>query len=453
MSEKHKHVLLVGILLLAAGTGLYIYSLRSEPKGTDQRELAAREINARNQLREADEYLRQNSAEGAARAQRILTRLYSDETLPLEINQLARYGLGVALQKQGERSAALGHFRALKEKGPHNQRLADRVDYSLGRLLLRINHDSEGRALLQSLLARTNENVLKSRIHTALGAHDLRHGRSRAAAENFSIALKYNPDNLQAELGKARARSGSGRGRMAFDYYDDYLTGTGNLDPRKRRKVQKHLTSEHYQLGVAAYRSGDYSRATYHLRHALRSGVNPVTAERILYLLADSHYHRGNRKEAMRLFERVLSNAEPSMDQPALIKKGILLFQAGRPKEAAALFMRAETGYPNTIYSERAREWRLEAETLIRENSKVFDGIDPAKLPADEPSDSKKEPAKDKPAPAEPTTEPNKKEPGPSSDSDNRQQSRGFDTPGDDSLLGSADFLGCGRFGKQSECR
>ena len=372
MGDKQKYLLLIGVLLLAAGTGLYLHSVMSGPSRPSA-DLAAREVAARNSLREADEYLRQNSVSGARRAQVILTAAYSDETLPLEINQLARYGLAVALEKQGERSAALGHFRALKEKGVHSPRLTDRVDFSLGRLLLRINHDAEGRALLQALLARSTELELKSRIHTALGAHDLRKGRSRSAAENFAIAMKYNPDNLQAELGRARAKRGGGRTGMAFDYYDDYLTGTGNLDPRGRVRVEKHLKSEYYHSGVAAYRSGEYGRAIYLLDRALKAGLDPVAHERILYLLADSNHQKGNRKRALQLFNRVLSNSESSMDQPALIKKGILRFQDGHLKEAAALFLRAETGYPKTIYTDRAREWRREAETLIRENSRIFD--------------------------------------------------------------------------------
>ncbi len=375
MGEKQNYLLLFGVLLLAAGTGLYIFSgdagfkMPGSMAATD----TAREVSARNRLREADEYLRQNSVQGAKRAQVILTELYSDETLPLEINQLARYGLGVALEKAGERAAALGHFRALKQKGVHSPRLADRVDFSLGRVLLRINHDAEGRALLQGLLARTTDLELKSRIHTALGAHDLRSGRSRAAAENFAIAMKYNPDNLQAELGRARALRGTSRSAMAFDYYDDYLTGTGNLDPRKRTRVEQHLSSEYYHTGVAAYRSGDFERAIHLLERALRSRLENVTHERVLYLLADSYHQKGNRKRALQLFNRVLSNSESSMDQPALIKKGILLFQDGRLKESAALFLRAETGYPATVYTERAREWRREAEALIRENSRILE--------------------------------------------------------------------------------
>lgn len=376
MTGQKKGILIFGIILLAAGLGLYVYSVESRfpggfpgfgfgGNGVDN----PHRIEIKNRLREADEYLRQNSDNAAGQAQKIFTRLYSRDDTPADLKQLARYGLAVSLEKQGDRASALEHYRALKKARPTDSELVDKVDFSLGRMLMYINHETEGRALLDSLLSRTNDSRMKSKIHTAFGDYYLRRGRTEKARENYLIALKYNADNLRAEIGRANASRSLGKTASAYDYYDDFLLGNANLTPEKRRRLKQRLSNEYYDLALRHYRSGSYWQAAHYFRRTLNSSAGANVKEKALYWLAESYYSLGQKSQAYNTFSRVLRNADSTMDQPALIKKGIILFQRNKMKSAAAYFKKAEEDYGNTHYTRRAREWREEAEAQIRENS------------------------------------------------------------------------------------
>ena len=383
MNGQQKNILTVGLLLLAMGIALYIYSVETRIEGGEQtrreRELLEREDRERDsrfraervRLREAEEYLNQNSPASARQAQVIFNLIVSRNIDPL-ITLQARYGLGVALEKMGDKRAALRHFRALKAERPADQDLMEKIEYSLGKVLLQINYESEGKILLESVLVRTQSRALKSKIHTALGAFYLRRGDRRRARENFKVALNYNSDNLSAELGQANAIRGMrGQALVAYDYYDDYLVGISNLDPVRRKKLIKKLKKDYYISGIRCYRKGDFKRAIAFFRKTLSSSPDARTAERAMYFEAESFYALGNKRMAYKIYNRVLTNADSTMDQPALIKKGIILFGQGKLKEAAALFQKAEDDYPSGTYTRRAGEWRKEAEAQIREQTEM----------------------------------------------------------------------------------
>ena len=379
MTRQGRNFLILGTLCTALGIALYIYSVEERfsfrgERGKDvQRSAsdarASREI--RNRLREADEYLRQNTRSSARRAQTLFTRIYTLEKLSRKYRQLSRHGLGVALEKQGDRAAALGHFRGLKKEGIEDGALADKNDYRLGRLLLIINHEAEGRSLLEATLARTNDRLLKSKIHTALGFFYLRRGARRRARENFTIALKYFPDNLRAELGRADALRAMGRYDLAFDYYDDYLIGPSRLRPRHRRRVMERVRRDSFEIAIRSYRAGRYARAARFFRKTLATEGRSSVRERARYWLAESYYQRRLYTSAFKLFGKVLSNENTRMDQAALIKRGIILFRRGKMKDAARSFQRAEREFPRGAYWEQAREWRREAEAQIRDDVEI----------------------------------------------------------------------------------
>ena len=298
----------------------------------------------------------------------IFNRVFSRDLDP-KINHLAKYGLGVALEKLEDRAAALEHFWQLKRENIEDEELRDKVDFSLGRLLLYINHEEEGRSLLKALLARTNDNRLKSKIHTAFGHYHMRAKDRKRARDNFTIALKYFPDNLQAELARAEAKRGSGGAWAAYNYYDDYLVGLGNLEPEKRKKVDGRVSQDLYESGIKAYRSGNYHSAISYFSKVLARGGEGRQAENSTYWMAESYASLGKNRDAISYYDRVLKNVDTSMDQAALIKKGIILFREGRREGAASAFHRAVEDYPHGTYTRKALEWKRETEAQIREDS------------------------------------------------------------------------------------
>jgi len=301
MNDFQKLILAGGFLLLTGGIVLLSYDkLRKDgPLRIMQVEGDENEIEkADRQLKEGDEYLRQNSTESARKALDIFNGVLS-RNLNDRVNQFARYGLGLALEKLDDKVAALDHYRTLKQEQDRIQssELRDKVDYSLGRLYLVINHEVEGRSLLDGLLSRTNDNRMKSKIHTAFGQFFMERGDRQRAQENFSIALKYYPENLQAEIGRANATTGHKRS-MYFEYYDEYLTGNANLAPEQRRVIANNLRETAYEAGIRAFNSGRYKEAYDLFSRVLRDGRDNVESEKARYWSAESLQAQGKTKQA-----------------------------------------------------------------------------------------------------------------------------------------------------------
>jgi len=371
MNDLQKLILAGGFLLLSGGIVLLAFDRfgSNSPIRFLNVERNENEIQkAERQLTEADEYLRQNSSESARKALDLFNSVLS-RNLGERLNQMSRYGLGLSLEKLDDNAAALEHYRGLKlDQDKLAPEMRDKVDYSLGRLLLVINHETEGRSLLEALLARTNDGRLKSKIHTAFGQFYLARGDRQRAGENFNIALKYFPENLQAEIGRANASSGVRRS-MYYEYYDEYLTGNSHLAPADRRnRTSNQVRETAYEGGLRAYRSGRYQEAVELFGRVIRDGGDNAETEKARYWSAEALHASGRGSEAYNTFERVLSNANSSMDQPALVRMGIILYQQGRLQDALNKFYRASEDYPNGAYTNRALEWKKETEAQLREH-------------------------------------------------------------------------------------
>lgn len=358
MTSSHKIVLGIAISAIALGVGFlgYDYALRNQ----SFRYLTLSERGAaETQLREADHLLRQNSVESAEEAAVIFNKVLS-ANVSEDINQISKYGLAVALEKSGDRETALDYLRQLKKEVVSDKSLVDKVDYSLGRLLLMIRHHEEGDSLLKTLLARTTDDRMKSKIHTAYGDYFLYRKHFKKARENYRVALKYYPENLQAELGHAKALRKEGKS-VSWEYYDDYLLGNGYLEPQTSKKVKKSVHKDLVESGISASKKGNCNEAISLLR---RAGSED---DRVLYWLGESYAACKQKKSALQSYQRVLENSSSGYDQPALIKGGILYFESSDYRQALKYFERAVVDYPDGAYTDKAREWLNEAENQVRD--------------------------------------------------------------------------------------
>ena len=366
MNRLQIAMLSLGLLLFGGGLAVLFASGSSSGSGF-MRGSASDE--AYIQLREGDEYLRQNSREAARSASVIFNRVLARDLSP-RLNELAAYGLALSLEKLDDRQAALNYYRQLHGQGVQDPELRTKVEFSLGRLLLYIDHEEEGSALLKPLLARTEDRLLKSKIHEAFGNFALARGQRNRAEANFRIALKYDPENLAAERGRAAALKGQGRAWAAYKQYDDYLITSGNLAPAKNQQVRRELDVDVYKEGIAAYRAGRYSDAIAYLDRARRTGDESIQ-EQARFWLAESYAGAGKFRSARSAYDNVLKNADAGYDQAALVKKGILLEKARRLEEAGAVFQRAIDDYPGGTYTARAQEWREEVLAQLREKAVI----------------------------------------------------------------------------------
>jgi len=375
MTSIHKVLLIIAFLSLSSGMGILTYdrfiqgAIQGERVSKLQNENFTDKRIAYAQLREAEEYLRQNTEDSSREAYKLFNRVMS-LNLDEDTNQLARYGMAVALERTGEQATTLDHLRILKKEGVKNNILSEKVDYRLGKILLSINHVEEGRAILDSLLYLTKDDRLRSDIHTTLGSFFSSRGAFTRARENFDIALKYNPENLHAELGRAEAYKNIKRS-LSYDYYDDYFIGNSNLHPEVKKNVYNNLKYEAYDKGVTAYRSGKYKDAIYFLTKATAKYTDPSIYEKSMYWLGESYLAAGNTSKASQSFHKVIRNTNTSMDQPALIKLGIIYFQNGSYEKAANSFKNAQDKYPDEKYSEQAGQWLDETMKMIEDKSSL----------------------------------------------------------------------------------
>lgn len=107
MNRLQLSILLFGALMVFGGVTVLAVA---GGIGWSAEEMAAARRNAAYvDLREADEYLRQNSRESARAASVIFNRVLAQNIAP-DINDMATYGLAVALEKMDDRQAAIEYI-------------------------------------------------------------------------------------------------------------------------------------------------------------------------------------------------------------------------------------------------------------------------------------------------------------------------------------------------------
>ena len=347
------------------------------------------------QLREAEEYLRQNSKESARRALQSFNHILAND-VNRDINQKAKYGMAAALELLEENAAALRYYRELKKEEIKDTMIRDKLDYSLGRIYLYLNHESEGRSLLDALLLRTKDKILKSKVFTAFGMYYLRRNECKRAEENFRVALKYDQENLKAAEGRAAAIKSQGRDWIAYRYYDDYLFGAANLDPKNRKEVVNKVEKEIFDSGIQAFRKGRYHHAISFFKKVCRGTEDKHIEENARFWIAESYKALGLNKKAIKLYSSVLNNSIREKDDVALFKKGLILFQENKIKEAAKVFSELHTGYPDSEYSQKAKEYIDDIHEERIEKSGIENNVDDFEIRSREVQDEK--PANEKPA-------------------------------------------------------
>ena len=338
----------IGLIFFVLGTTLLAFSLGGLSF------LGRTEIHV--QLREAEEYLRQNSKESARRALQSFNHILAND-VSKDINQKAKYGMAAALELLEENAAALRYYRELKAEEIEDPVIKDKLDYSLGRIYLYLNHESEGRSLLDALLLRTKDKILKSKIFTAFGMYYLRRNECKRAEENFRVALKYDQENLKAAEGRAAALKSQGRDWIAYRQYDDYLFSTANLDPKNRKEVINKVEQEIFDSGIKAFRKRRYHNAISFFKRVCRGTEDKHIEENARFWIAESYKALGLNAKALKFYDSVLNNALRDKDDVSLFKKALILFQENKLKKAVEVFSELHRGYPDSEYSQRAKEY------------------------------------------------------------------------------------------------
>ncbi len=355
---------IIGVIFFSMGFILIIFN-KNELFSSQ-----AQKMNVSVELTEAEEYLKQNSKESAKESLRIFNRILANSPT-LDIKQRAKYGVAVALERLEENAAALEYYRELKSQNIKNIRLKDKVDYAIGRFYLYLNYEKEGSSILHDLLTRTHDAKLKSKIYTAFGMYYLRRSEYKRAEENFRVAINYNQENLQAEEGRAKALKRQGKDWVAYRYYDNYLVGISNLNPSKREKVVNQVEQEIFDSGIKAFRRGRYQNAISFFKKLCRASQDPYIEENSRFWIGESYAALGLHKKAMKLYSSVLDNTIDAKDAISLFRKGEILFQKNKHKEAAKIFEQIYHHYPQSEYSLKAKRHLDDIHEEVKEQTAI----------------------------------------------------------------------------------
>ena len=399
MLSAQRAIFIAGLLFLTAGTAFLALdqwrfsrvlgemNLAGSPDARQEQRLEE----GMSDLREAEEYLAQNSIESARKAHDRFVHVLSRD-LSKEINQRASYGIAASLDRLGDRNRAVEHLRALRDEGVEDKSLREKTEYLLGRLLILFGHDEEGKSILQELLAKTQSNQIKSRIHTTFGDYYRLTGQKKKAERNYRIALEYSPGNLHAEV--ERAEMLDDRPNIRYYYHEDYLIDSGLKKKEEKparhtpaRKPQREKPAKEtskpekedklnaqklYEEGIRHFRDKQYPEAISKFQSALKAGPDGELREKILYWTAESLSAGGEKNEALEIYSAVIENPSLTLDQAAYIQRGIILFDRARLKEAYEEFKRASR-FPDGAYTNQALEWQREVENIVQDRERLKD--------------------------------------------------------------------------------
>ncbi len=428
MNTRQIYYLTGGLILFAAGVlvvGLDYGRMRADltarrsvdgaladDQGQGRRPKPFTEEELKSDMLRAEEYLRQNSKDSAKKAKELYTNILSYDT-DATVNRVARFGLASALYRLGDDRRALEHLRALKSEDISDRTLSENVDFLLGRILLLSGNEDEGRSILQSLLARTTDKVLLSRIHAAFGDYYAQKGDRKRARKSYRIAVEYYPDNFHAAFSGESARrfadmTDADRARYDLNLTDKIYqkkesvrkkkaerTGPKKTTParqeRKKPSDKRRDDPEAYQKarelyarGLSLSRKNAFSDALKHYGEALEllKGLQPDRIknsslrnrvyrqlEHVYFRMGEATASMEDSEKARAYFDRVLSNPDSSLDQAAMVRKGILLFDAGQYEKAYMTFNRAIQEFPDGSYTRRAAQWMRETENFIKKET------------------------------------------------------------------------------------
>ncbi len=352
----------IGAILLIVGITLLMYNYES-PKNL----LGEVKEDIYIKLREGEGFLRQNTKESAKQALQVFNHVLASN-VNLDINQKAKYGIAAALEILEENSSALEYYRELQGQKIKDKNVRDKVNFALGRFYLFLNHESEGRALLEPLLAKSQNRKLRSKILTAFGGYYLKSGEYKRAEDNFRVALKYDNENLKAEEGRAQALKGQGQDWGAYRLYDDYLFSTAHLNPENRNKVINKVEYETFNSGIQALRNKRYPYAIDFFRK-VSNAQDKNMEEDARYWTGEAYYNLNQKDKAIKAYESVLKNSTSTKDAAALFKIGMILFQKSKLNAAAKVFKEITNNYPESKYSDKAKEY---LEDIHQENEERF---------------------------------------------------------------------------------
>jgi TolA-binding protein len=338
--------LIIGILLIITGIGLFVYydnNVRPEKE-------------AREYLVEGQIAFERGTKESLNNSINILSKVIARYPSTSSSDE-AYYYIGQSYEKLGlNRLAYLKYAYILKTGKDVSPELKNEINTRIARLTIMKRYTEEGINQLLGMLNLSNDRDYRSRIYTELGHAYLKMGQYRKSKRMFDIALNENGTNEEAILGKARSLKRIGYDNKAYDLYEYFLKYYGNFSHFTKDTRNAYLRQV-YRSGYNSYRKGRYYPAISFFKRLLNYFPGSRKSEDALYWIGESYYSLQKYEAANSYFNRVLSNSYHHRNQQSRMKKGYSYFMAKRFDLAAREFQIYMNDYPHGKYFKTAKKW------------------------------------------------------------------------------------------------
>ncbi len=335
---------IIGILLIILGVGVYIYyDYYIKPKELLVEGKFISERSDKTSINAAIDVFKQ-----------IIVKYPRSRFVPEAYYQIARCYENLGLQ----RLAYLKYIYLIKN---NNRKISGELKQEILVRLAHINalkqYSEEASSQLYSLLNTNYDKEFRSRIYSELGHTYLKQKDYKKAKRMFDISLSEYGNNEDAILGQARSLKWMGNDSAAYDLYEYFLKYYGAVS-QYTNDVKKAYKEQVYHSGLSALREGRYSSAISFFNRLLNNFPYDKISENALYWTGECYYAMGQFDTAIGYFNRTLSNEIYHKDEDARIKKGYSYFVSKRFDLAAREFDLYLQNYPNGKYKSIAGNWK-----------------------------------------------------------------------------------------------
>ncbi|MBE7412278.1 MAG: tetratricopeptide repeat protein [Leptospiraceae bacterium] len=320
-------------------------------------------------IREGEELLLQSAKTSHEKALSIFSELNSKEGSERYRFQI-QFGLGRALEKNSDQMRALEIYQELNQKLVTEKWTGERekLSYSLGYLLLKLNREEEGKGHLEEVLKKSSDKKIRSLALSSLGDFFFRKKDLEKARKNYSLAVQEDGSNTHARIGWGRVLFGQGKDWASYEIFDDYISDAKYFDIDGDKKISEY-SSAIFQRGKDQYNKREFWRAIETFQKLLSMKESSKIEERSLYYISESYASLGRGKDAIKYIDRMLNNSDTSLDQSALFRKGTIYFKWGSYEKAASVFQTIIHRYPKNHITDRAIAWKKECLELLTEDN------------------------------------------------------------------------------------
>lgn len=280
----------------------------------------------------------------------------------------ARFYLAECYERINLKEAALKKYSELAGNELLAEDMKKNIQFRIAKLRIIKSYKEEGVNSLLTLLGNTTDPILRSEIYTEMGRLSLSEKKYSRAQRQFEIALSEHPNNKTARLNLARVLSIQNKDSMAYGEYERYISYYGKLDNEKEAVLGTYK-NEAYAKGKALYKNKKYKEAKPFFDLVLQKFSASKEADLSAYYSGVISLIEKDYKRAVYYFNLGVSNTPTSMDEACYMKKGEAYYKMGKILRAARVFQYLIDHYPKSKYVKTAKEWAIECENAIKENS------------------------------------------------------------------------------------